>query len=180
MSDFGAVWNAGWAVARARWSLRNATTVGKNVRAWGRPIVRNGGGRILIGDRVRITANVVPVELSVGPEGTLEIGEGTFINYGASLYASKLVRIGPRCNIATYVMILDNDFHRLEPERRTEQPESSPIVLEENVWLGARVIVLPGVTIGAGSAIGAGSVVTKDIPARVLAGGVPAKVIKSL
>jgi maltose O-acetyltransferase len=75
---------------------------------------------------------------------------------------------------------MDNDFHRLEPERRDERPLSAPIILEENVWLGARVIVLRGVTIGAGSAIGAGSVVTRDIPPRSLAVGAPAKVIRSL
>jgi len=75
---------------------------------------------------------------------------------------------------------MDNDFHRLEPERRNERPDSAPIILEDNVWLGARVIVLKGVTIGEGSVIGAGSVVTKDIPPRSLAVGMPAKVIKTL
>jgi maltose O-acetyltransferase len=53
-------------------------------------------------------------------------------------------------------------------------------VLEENVWLGARVVVMSGVTIGEGSVIGAGSVVTRDIPARTIAAGVPAKVIREL
>jgi maltose O-acetyltransferase len=75
---------------------------------------------------------------------------------------------------------MDNDFHRLEPERRQEKPPSSPIILEENVWLGARVIVLPGVTIGAGTVVGAGSVVTRSIPSRSVAVGVPARVVKSL
>ena len=57
---------------------------------------------------------------------------------------------------------------------------SGPIILEENVWLGARVIVLRGVTVGAGSVIGAGSVVTRDIPPRSVAAGLPARVIRAL
>ena len=63
-------------------------------------------------------------------------------------------------------MLLDNDYHRIEPERRLERPPSAPIVVEDDVWLGARVIVLAGVTIGAGSCVGAGSVVTDDVPRR--------------
>jgi acetyltransferase-like isoleucine patch superfamily enzyme len=173
------LWNNGWAVLRARWYLRQATTVGPKVRLWGRPSVRNDG-RMIIGNRARLVSTITPLELVAGRDGSLEIGEGVFINYGCSIAASKLVRIGPNCSIGTYVIIMDNDFHRLEPERRNERPESLPIILEENVWLGARVIVLRGVTIGAGSAIGAGSVVTRDIPPRSVAVGVPAKVIKTL
>ena len=173
------VWNNGWAVLRARYYLRQATSVGPKVRLWGRPSVRNDG-RMIIGNRARLVSTITPLELVAGRDGTLEIGEGVFINYGCSIAASKLIRIGPNCSIGTYVIIMDNDFHRLEPERRNERPESMPIILEENVWLGARVIVLRGVTIGAGSAIGAGSVVTRDIPPRSVAVGVPARVIKTL
>jgi acetyltransferase-like isoleucine patch superfamily enzyme len=109
-----------------------------------------------------------------------DIGQSAFINYGCSISATRLVRIGARCNIGTGVIIMDSDFHRIEPERRTESPEPRPIVLEENVWLGARVIVLGGVTIGAGSVIGAGSIVTRDIPPRSVAVGQPAKVVRTL
>ena len=56
----------------------------------------------------------------------------------------------------------------------------APIVIEDNVWIGANVVVMPGVTIGKHSVIAAGSVVTKDIPADVVAGGVPAKIIRKL
>jgi maltose O-acetyltransferase len=77
-------------------------------------------------------------------------------------------------------MLMDNAFHRLEPERRNEVPPSAPIVIGNNVWLGARTIVLPGVTIGHDSVIGAGSVVTRDVPPRTLSAGVPARPIKNL
>lgn len=76
--------------------------------------------------------------------------------------------------------MMDNDFHSLKPERRTEQPDSAPIILEENVWIGARVIVLRSVTIGRGSVVGAGSIVNRDISPRSLAVGVSARVIRKL
>ena len=173
------IWRDGWAVIRAHWYLRNANRLGQRVRVWGSPVVRNEG-TLHIGERVRLVSTIATLEMVVGAGGTLEIGASTFINYGCSIAASQLVRIGPRCNIGTHVLLMDNDFHCIEPERRSEMPPSSPIVLEENVWLGARVIVLRGVTIGAGSAIGAGSIVTKDIPPRSVAVGMPAKVIKTL
>jgi maltose O-acetyltransferase len=167
-----------WPALRARWYFRHATHLGQKVRVFGSPIIENRG-ILWIGDRVRIRSTVVKTELVV-EGGTLEICEGAYINYGCSIAARHLVRIGPNCRIGTYAMITDNDFHRLEPELRDEIPESAPVILEENVWLGGRVIVLPGVTIGAGSAIGAGSVVTRDIPPHSLAVGVPARVIKDL
>jgi acetyltransferase-like isoleucine patch superfamily enzyme len=173
------IWQIGWAVLRARWYLRNATHLGSRVRVWGKPSVENKG-RLLIGNRVRLSSKIATLELATGPEGVLEIGDGTYINYGCSIAATQLVYIGPECNIGTYVIIMDNDFHHLEPERRKEIPDSDPIILENNVWLGARVIVLPGVTIGCGSVIGAGGVVTQSIPPRSLAVGVPAKVIRLL
>ena len=166
----------GSAALWARWCLRHANVVGKKVRLWGTPAISNWG-EMIIHDRVQLISTITPLEL-VAAGGTLEIGEAAYINYGCSISASKLVQIGPVCSIGTYCILMDNDFHHLEPERRNQRPESAPIVLEENVWLGARVIVLRGVTIGAGSVIGAGRVVTKNIPPRALAVGVPAKVIR--
>lgn len=169
----------GWLVLNALWHFRHATQLGKKVRLWGNPVVRNYG-KLIIGDRVRVFSDVARTELAVIDGGTLEIGASAFINYGCSIAANELVSIGPNCLIGNYAIITDNNFHCLEPERRTEKPESAPVFLEENVWLGARVIVLPGVRIGCGSMIGAGSVVTKDIPPRSFAAGVPAKVIKQI
>jgi maltose O-acetyltransferase len=103
-----------------------------------------------------------------------------FINYGCSISASQQVRIGDDCSIGTHAIIMDNDFHEIDPGRRRLRPASAPIVLEENVWLGARVTVLKGVTIGRDSVVAAGSVVTRDIPPGTIAAGVPARVIRSL
>ncbi len=179
LMSVGQVWDNGRAVLSAAWCLRNATSVGRRARVWGHPKVVNRG-RLLIGDRARLVSTIATLEISVGTDGILEIGNNVFINYGCSIAATQRVHIGSDCAIGTYCIMMDNDFHRLEPERRFELPESAPIVLQDNVWLGARVIVLRGVTIGAGSAIGAGSVVTHDIPARSLAAGIPARVIRSI
>lgn len=174
-----ALWENGWAVLRARWYLRTATAVGPRVRVWGHPIIRNGG-TMCIGERCRLNSTTTRLELVTGREGTLEIGKRVFINYGCSIGATQSIRIGDDCTIGTYVIIMDNDYHCLEPDRRNEMPPSAPITLEQNVWLGARVIVLRGVTIGANSVIGAGSVVTSNIPPNVVAAGMPARVIRQL
>jgi acetyltransferase-like isoleucine patch superfamily enzyme len=167
-------------VLRARWYLRHADSVGARVRMYGhRPRVVNQG-RMVIGERARLSSTTAALELASGPGGLLEIGKSVFINYGTSISASRLVRIGDDTQIGTHCMLIDNAFHRVEPERRQERPESAAIVLGTNVWLGARVIVLPGVTIGADSVVAAGSVVSKDVPPRTLVGGMPAKVIRAL
>lgn len=167
------------AIWRARWSLRSAEALGPYTRLWGRMVVRNQG-RLRIGNRVRLIGTLTPIELGTGIEGCLEIGDGVFINYGSSIAAMQSIRIGAKCSIGTYAIIMDNNFHRIEPDRRDEMPESAPVVLEENVWLGSRVTILPGVTIGRDSVIGAGSVVTRSIPPQSLAAGVPARVIKTI
>lgn len=167
------------AVLAARLWLHGADHVGARVRCWGRPVVRNGG-HLIVRSRVRLVSTVARTELATTVGGTLDIGERTFINYGSSIAASQRVTIGARCLLGTYTLIMDNNFHRLEPERRMESPSSAPVVLEDNVWLGARVIVLPGVTVGTGSVIAAGSVVTRDVPPRRLAAGQPARVVRAL
>lgn len=174
----GALQNAR-AVIGAQWYLRSATELGGRVRVWGCPEVRNEG-TLRIGERVRLVSTIATLELVVSPGAELEIGASTYINYGCSIAATKLIRIGRNCNIGTHVIMMDNDYHRLEPERRGEAPPSAPISLADNVWLGARCIVLRGVRIGEGSVVAAGSVVARDIPARSLAAGVPAKVLRAL
>ena len=94
-----------------------------------------------------------------------------------SLTIGNNVKIGGNC------IIMDNDVHQIDHlERRSNKGnvKSSPVVIEDDVWLGANVTVLKGVTIGARSIIGAGSVVTKSIPADCIAAGNPCRVIKYL
>ncbi len=167
------------AALSARWQLRGARLYGNRTRAWGRLRLKLQG-QLILHDRVRLDGTVTPVEFSVMQGAVLEIGANTFINYGVSIFSAKSVTIGQDCLIGTYVNITDNQFHQIEPEHRFESPESQPVWIADRVWLGTRVIVLPGVTIGEGSVIGAASVVTRDIPARVVAAGVPARVIREI
>jgi acetyltransferase-like isoleucine patch superfamily enzyme len=167
------------AVIRARWYLRNARHLGPRVRLRGRPRV-NAQGSIIVHGRVQLVSTVAQLELAAGPKGTLEIGERSLVNFGCSIVALERVTIGERCLIGPHCMIMDTAFHHVEPARRLDEPTAVPITIGNNVWLGARVIVFPGVTIGDDAVVGIGSVVTRDIPARAVAAGVPARVIRSL
>ena len=172
-------WSDVRAVVRAHRHLRHAAHIGSRVRLTGRPRVVTRG-ELIVHDRVQLVSTVATLELVAEAGGTLEIGAGSLVNFGCSLVAFERVTIGPRCLIGPHCMVMDTPFHVVDPERRLDVPPSEPISLGENVWLGARVIVMPGVSIGADAAIGAGSVVTRDVPQRVFAAGVPARVIRSL
>lgn len=163
-------------LANARWRLRKCS-IGSLVQVLGNPRVLNWGGEIVLGEKVIIDSVTARAELVCNPGARLEIGDRTYINYGTSISAHQLVKIGKYCRIGTYCNIADNDFHGIED--RNTLPPSAPVILEDNVWLGAKVIVLRGVTIGHDAVIGAGSVVTRDIPPRSVAVGMPAKVIKT-
>lgn len=166
---------AAWPVLSAKLWLRQWQHVGKRVRTYGKPRVTNLG-HMEIGDRSTIFSQTVRGEFVAHPGGRIEIGEGVFLNYGASLSAHELVRIGDGCQIGSYAIMMDNDYHRVGS--LDELPESAPIVLGKDVWLGVRVTILKGVTIGDGAVIAAGSVVTKDVPAGCVAGGVPARILR--
>ncbi|MDB5100597.1 MAG: lacA 2 [Cyanobacteria bacterium RYN_339] len=159
-------------------ALRGCTKVGTGARVRGWPCVENEGGEIVIGKNFALFTYLAKVQLYAGPGGRLEIGDDSFVNNGVILSATHSIKIGNRVNIAPHCVLIDNDFHGTAD--RNGPPKIAPIVLEDDVWLGTRVTVLKGVTIGRGSVIASGSVVTKDVPPGVLAGGVPAKVIKAL
>jgi maltose O-acetyltransferase len=163
-------------VLQGLWWLRRCTHVGSLPRVYGRPRITNLG-EIIIGDKFLFFSNTVPSEMVTYPGGRLEIGSNVFINYGASLSAHQLLHIGDGCQIGSYACMMDNDYHSVED--RSKPGKSRPIILGKNVWLGVRVVVLKGVSIGDNSVIGAGSVVTKDIPANCMAAGMPAKVIRT-
>ena len=129
----------------------------------------------MIGDRLRIRAVPWATEIAALAGGLIEIGDGVFINSGVSISACKSVTIGDNCQIGPRVLIMDNDFHVAGDP--LQQPQSKPIVLEDHVWIGAGAIVLKGVRIGRRASIGAGSVVTRDVPADAVVAGAPARPI---
>jgi maltose O-acetyltransferase len=110
----------------------------------------------------------------------IAFGSGCFANYGLVAADVAPITIGDDVLIGPNVQLL-TPSHPIDPERRRNKLESAaPITIRDNVWLGGGVIVLGGVTIGENSIIGAGAVVTKDIPANVVAVGNPARVIREL
>ncbi len=164
-------------LATAHLYLRNATSVGEGARTLDRPRVDNQG-RLIIGKGTLLRSINVPVELAVGRGGILEIGEDSVLNYGVSVGAMRSVRIGARVRIGPYVMIIDTEFHSIYD--RKLMPTPRPVVIEDDVWLGAKSSILPGVTIGRGSIVGISSVVSSDVPPFTMVAGVPARPVKKL
>jgi maltose O-acetyltransferase len=110
----------------------------------------------------------------------IRIGTRSFVNFGLVALDVGRITIGDDVQIGPNVQLL-TPTHPLDPQLRRDKWEAAePIAIGDNVWLGGGVIVLPGVTIGENTVVGAGSVVTKDLPANVVAVGNPARVIRTL
>lgn len=134
-------------------------------------IIASDGRTVRIGGRTRILRGAEIV-------GPVTIGAGCFINRDAYIRAN--VTIGRNCNIGPFVR-LATDSHELGgASRRAGRNTFDPIIVGDGTWIGANVTVLGGVTIGEGCVVAAGAVVTRDVPANSMIGGVPAKVIKTL
>jgi acetyltransferase-like isoleucine patch superfamily enzyme len=169
----GVAWQDGWRIYGAPIIQRHAgstITIGRNLtlRSWyaSNPlgVVRRTllctwarGAQLIIGDNVGMT--------------------------GAVIVAQTRVEIGNHVWIGANSTIVDTDFHPLAPEARCIAPtagESAPIVIEDDVFIGMWAIILKGVRIGRGAVIGAGAVVTRDVPAGAVAAGNPARLVRQM
>lgn len=162
-------------MAAARYYLTN-TQLGRLVSVKGRPRFRNQG-RVVLGDQVRIWSDIEQAKIFVGPGATLVVGPNSRIN-GAHISVSTRVEIGANVRIGPGVVIMDDDFH--DAASHFSPGKTAAIHIADDVWIAMGAMVLKGVSIGQGAAVAAGAVVTKDVPAYTLVGGVPAKPIKSL
>ncbi len=152
------------------------------------PVLSNGRGRVEIAGRTRFGYALAPkygrgdILLQARTQSSrIEIRAHTILSNNVSVIACERITIGEYCLIGDAVTITDSDFHELSPEGRHDGAgATAAVTIGNNVWLGSRVVVLKGVTIGDGTVIAAGAVVVNDVPARALAAGVPAKVIRSL
>gem|GEM_PF-958901 len=116
------------------------------------------------------------------PDARIEIGDGCLIN-GAVLHSNCLIRLGNGVLMGPGSILVDNDSHppvRSHEERYRQRPPQAPIHLGDNVWIGMRASVMKGVTIGENTIVAAGAVVTRNLPANVIAGGVPAKPLRDV
>jgi maltose O-acetyltransferase len=110
----------------------------------------------------------------------ISIGARTFVNYDCVLLDVAPIRIGAACQPANRVQLL-TATHPIDPEpRRLGWESAEPIEIGDNVWLGGGAVVCPGVTIGEDTVVGAGAVVTRDLPAGVVAAGVPARALREI
>jgi acetyltransferase-like isoleucine patch superfamily enzyme len=159
--------------------------VGKDVVFKGRSLfqlVENSS--IIIGDGCRFNSLLCTNPIGINHRcmiSTMRKGANIIIGKncgfsGVSITAFDNVTIGESVRVGANSVIMDGDFHLDDP--RTSPP--APIIIKDNVWLGYGVVVMKGVTIGENSVIGVNSIVTKDIPANVIAAGNPCKVIRSI
>lgn len=165
------------ALFNAQISMRGKARVPLSVRLSGRVYFRPGG-YVEFGNGVALVGNVTPIEIVSYKGSRISVGDHTFINYGASITAYQNVSIGRHCLLGHHVRIVDRNEHGVE-QRELAQP-ARPVVIEDHVWIGSHTIILPGVSIGHNSAIGAGSVVTRDVPANCLAAGNPARILRRI
>lgn len=128
----------------------------------------------------RTTSNLIGINhkciiSTLANDANLVIGDGCGLS-GTTIGCFKYIELGKNVRCGANTLITDSDWHGDDP--RTG--DSKPVLIKDNVWLGYGAVVLKGVTIGENTVIGAGSVVTRDIPANVIAAGNPCKVIKSI
>ncbi len=128
--------------------------------------------------------------------GRISIGDHTYVGPGTMIQTKEQITIGNNVIIANNVILLDNNNHPVDPEARLQlslcedylndelwswkYAESKPIAIEDNVWIGRDSRILKGVTIGKGSIVALGSIVTKDVPPYTVVAGNPAKIVKHL
>ena len=181
------------------WFWANKVTYGRNMCVIGKTYL-NIMGKMTIGDNFMMTggAAINPISSNqkaafyVEPNATVNIGNNVGMS-GTRMWIAKGLTIGDNVHIGAGVLLIDTDCHQMDfrmrrlgaekefsPDELASSISSAPITIEEDAWIGAQSIILKGVTIGARSIIGAGSVVTKSIPADCVAVGNPAKVVKQL
>lgn len=127
------------------------------------------GHGTLVGGRLRVTGGA-----------TLHIGQNCWINVDCHIDTSAPVVVGDGAALGHDVLILTNTHHIGRSSRRAGALRDGPVSIGDGTWLGARSVVLPGVTIGAGAIIAAGAVVVDDVEENTVVGGVPAHFIRRL
>lgn len=145
-----------------------------------------GKGDLILGDDVLVDGkSTFSFAARFTARPTLIVGDHTSIGHNCRFSVGKRITIGRHCEIASDVWMLDSSGHPSDPEARLaglppSPEEVRPIVIEDNVWIGSRSVIFPGVTIGEGSIVSAASVVTGDVPANTLVAGNPARKVRSL
>lgn len=151
----------------------------------------HSGSRLVMFENTMIAPGTY---LSAGNGNLIEIGPHSYLGHDSQINSRSQVKIGSGCLIGQQVMIIDYDGHPIFHESKNSENlsiksfgesfaetfggDSAPIEISDNVWVGVRSLILKGVTLGKGSIVGAGSVVTQSVPPNTMVGGNPAKIIR--
>ena len=157
---------------RARWVLRHVGRVGVRAHVLGSPVV--DATDLEVGDDFKVWSGHRTTLISGW--GRLRIGDRVFVNVGTTILAVEQIVIGDDVAFANEVYVMDSNSHGIEGRPHVQ----APVRIGDGTWLGARAIVLPGVTIGKRVVVAAGSVVTRDVPDDSMVAGNPARVVRSL
>lgn len=165
---------------------------GRGWKVWGMPIIlKRRGSTMRFGDELDMRSWATSNPLSPNhrvvlatrsPHATIQAGVNCGFT-GTTLVAAEAIIMGDRVVVGANCTIADTDFHPLTRAERAEDilaGAAAPITIQDDVFIGLNSLILKGVTIGHDSVIGAGSVVTKDIPPGVVAAGNPARVVREL
>jgi acetyltransferase-like isoleucine patch superfamily enzyme len=144
-----------------------------------------GDGDVIIGDDVKLDGkSTICFAARFSERPLLSIGSNTGIGHGCIFTIAKSIRIGRDCRIASQVMMFDSPGHPADPDarRRGEPPRDEdvrPIVISDNVWIGRRAVISPGITVGENSVVAVGAVVVADVPPNTTVAGNPARKIST-
>lgn len=167
---------------------------GKGCRFFGFPLIVTGrGGKIKLGSRLTLGSSFLSNMVGLWQRsiiiarngGSVDIGNDVSMS-GVTIYAFRHIEIGDYTIIGANTKIFDSDFHPINPQIRLTEPDDKQhtgmreTVIGKNVFIGCNALVLKGVHIGDNAVIGAGSVVTRDVPANCVAAGNPAVVVKHI
>jgi acetyltransferase-like isoleucine patch superfamily enzyme len=127
------------------------------------------------GGTVRVGAFVIGTDfrIYVSDGGVLTFGKGVGANHGLEIVCEQSITIGDDCLIGSRVTIRDSDGHSIGGAS-----QSAPVRIGDHVWIATGVTIMPGVTIGDGAIVASGAIVTKDVPARTVVAGIPARVVR--
>ena len=172
--------------------IRRKAKLSSNITLWGLPLITiKGQGKLEVASGTIITSWSSRNSLGVSQKTRIHVSDKACVYIdsnvgmsGVSIAARESIYIGKNTLLGSGVLITDNDAHNMDYRKRSQMgkdvPESSPVFIEKDVFIGARAIILKGVRIGQGAVIGAGSVVTRDVPSFTVVAGNPARVIKEL
>ena len=154
---------------------RKAKSCQGRLSCYGKVKVIKNNGELHFGRGVKLYPNVkLSVCGAVSKPASLTIGDNVAIGDRTEIHVGSHCSIGANTLISWDCCLIDRDYHKMDGGAELIEP----IAIGENVWVGCRTLILKGVTIGDGAVIAAGSVVTKDVPARAMVAGNPARIIK--